>query len=83
MIAKAKAVGLKVLLGCMIESSIGTTAAAHLAPWADWIDLDGHLHITNDDFTGLLFTPEGQLKMPDRPGIGAVRCESAAKTCLS
>lgn len=83
MIAKAKAVGLKVLLGCMIESSLGTTAAAHLAPWADWIDLDGHLHITNDDFTGLLFTPEGQLKMPDRPGIGAVRCESAAKTCLS
>ena len=80
MIVKAKAEGLKVLLGCMIESSLGTTAAAHLAPWANWIDLDGHLHITNDDFTGLLFTPEGQLKMPNRPGIGAVRSEFSTAT---
>lgn len=72
MIAKAKAEGLKVLLGCMVESSLGTTAAAHLAPWADWIDLDGHLHISNDDFTGLQIDAEGRLHMPDRPGIGAV-----------
>lgn len=71
MIAKAKAEGLKVLLGCMIESSLGTTSAAHLASWADWIDLDGHLHISNDDFTGLQFTADGQLMMPDLPGIGA------------
>lgn len=72
MIAKAKAEGLNVLLGCMVESSLGTTAAAHLAPWADWIDLDGHLHISNDDFTGLQIDAEGRLHMPDRPGIGAV-----------
>lgn len=72
MIATAREQGLKVLLGCMIESSLGTTAAAHLAPWADWMDLDGHLHITNDDFTGLQFSPEGALLMPDRSGIGAV-----------
>lgn len=71
MISKARAEGLKVLLGCMIESSLGTTAAAHLAPWSDWIDLDGHLHILNDDFAGIDFTPEGRLQMPDRPGIGA------------
>lgn len=71
MIAKAKAEGLKVLLGCMIESSLGTTSAAHLASWADWIDLDGHLHISNDDFTGLQFTSDGQLMLPDLPGIGA------------
>ena len=50
----------------------GTTAAAHLAPWADWIDLDGHLHISNDDFTGLQIDAEGRLHMPERPGIGAV-----------
>lgn len=73
MIEKARAEGLKVLLGCMIESSLGTTAAAHLAPWADWIDLDGHLHISNDDFCGLRFTESGDLEMPDRPGIGAVK----------
>jgi L-alanine-DL-glutamate epimerase-like enolase superfamily enzyme len=72
MIAKAKSQGLKVLLGCMVESSLGTTAAAHLAPWADWIDLDGHLHISNDDFTGLQIDAEGRLHTPDRPGIGAV-----------
>ena len=71
-IAKARAEGLKVLLGCMIESSLGTTAAAHLAPWADWIDLDGHLHISNDDFIGLQFTSSGELEMPLRSGIGAV-----------
>jgi len=73
MIAKAKAEGLQVLLGCMVESSLGTTAAAHLAPWADWIDLDGHLHISNDDFEGLRFTDSGDQMMPERPGIGAVR----------
>lgn len=72
MIAKAKAEGLKVLLGCMIESSLGITAAAHLAPWADWIDLDGHLHISNDDFTGLQIDADGRLQMPGRPGIGAM-----------
>lgn len=72
MIAKAKAEGLKVLLGCMVESTLGTTAAAHLAPWSDWIDLDGHLHISNDDFNGLQLDAEGRLHLPDRPGIGAV-----------
>jgi L-alanine-DL-glutamate epimerase-like enolase superfamily enzyme len=72
MIAQARAVGLKVLLGCMIESSLGTTAAAHLAPWADWIDLDGHLHIANDDFSGLQVSSTGDLEMPPRSGIGAV-----------
>lgn len=72
MIATARQHGLKVLLGCMIESSLGTTAAAHLAPWADWIDLDGHLHVANDDFDGLRFDAHGTLIMPDRPGIGAV-----------
>jgi L-alanine-DL-glutamate epimerase-like enolase superfamily enzyme len=71
MISQARAEGLKVLLGCMIESSLGTTAAAHLAPWSDWIDLDGHLHISNDDFEGIVFTPEGRLQMPEKPGIGA------------
>jgi L-alanine-DL-glutamate epimerase-like enolase superfamily enzyme len=72
MIEAARAEGLGVLLGCMIESSLGTTAAAHLAPWADWIDLDGHLHVLNDDFDGLRFSGTGELCMPERPGIGAV-----------
>ncbi|MDB6120747.1 MAG: Mandelate racemase/muconate lactonizing protein [Verrucomicrobiaceae bacterium] len=54
MIATAREHGLKVLLGCMIESSLGTAAAAHLAGSVDLIDLDGHLYVANDDFAGLL-----------------------------
>lgn len=64
MIAMAKARGLKVLLGCMIESSLGTAAAAHLAGCVDWIDLDGHLYVANDDFAGLIrFDANGALRL--------------------
>ncbi|MFC5454127.1 enolase C-terminal domain-like protein [Prosthecobacter fluviatilis] len=72
MVEAAKEQSLQVLLGCMIETSLGTTAAAHLAPWADWIDLDGHFYVTNDDYTGLMYDACGKLMMPNRPGIGAV-----------
>lgn len=67
-VARARHLG--VLLGCMIESSVGVTAAAHFAPLADWIDLDGHLFVANDDFDGLHFDEHGNLIMPQRPGIG-------------
>ncbi|MFN0078868.1 MAG: enolase C-terminal domain-like protein [Prosthecobacter sp.] len=73
MIAAAREHSLQILLGCMIETSLGTTAAAHLAPWADWIDLDGHFYVANDDFTGIEYDENGNLLMPDRPGIGAVK----------
>lgn len=73
MIAAAKEHSLQILLGCMIETSLGTTAAAHLAPWADWIDLDGHFYVADDDFTGIEYDENGTLVMPDRPGIGAVK----------
>lgn len=72
MIGKARAQGLQILLGCMIETSLGTTAAAHLAPWADWIDLDGHFYVADDDFEGITYDATGNLLMPNRPGIGAV-----------
>ncbi|MDZ4406285.1 enolase C-terminal domain-like protein [Prosthecobacter sp.] len=72
MIETARAHSLQILLGCMIETSLGTTAAAHLAPWADWIDLDGHFYVANDDFTGIEYDAHGTLLMPDRPGIGAI-----------
>jgi len=73
MIAAAREHNLQILLGCMIESSLGTTAAAHLATWADWIDLDGHLYLADDDFTGIEYDSSGHLSMPSGPGIGAVR----------
>lgn len=75
MILAARVHQMKVILGCMIESSIGTTAAAHLAPLADWIDLDGHLYVANDDYEGIRYEEHGRLVMPDAPGIGVSRRE--------
>lgn len=74
MIQVARSHGLGVLLGCMIESSIGITAAAHLAPWADYADLDGHLYLASDDYQGVTFDRNGCLIMPDAPGLGVRSC---------
>ncbi|MCS7038331.1 MAG: dipeptide epimerase [Anaerolineae bacterium] len=67
---RAKALGLRVLLGCMIETSLGVTAAFHLAALADWIDLDSPLLIVNDPFVGVAYDPAGRMRLPDRAGIG-------------
>ncbi len=70
MIRFARDLGMKVMLGCMIESSVGVTAAAHLASLADWIDLDGHLYVANDDYEGIAYDAMGDMIMPARAGIG-------------
>jgi L-alanine-DL-glutamate epimerase-like enolase superfamily enzyme len=49
----ARGAGLKTMIGCMVESSVGITAAAHLAELADCLDLDGNLLIENDPFEGV------------------------------
>ena len=72
MIRACRERSLPVLLGCMIESSLGLTAAAHLAPWATWIDLDGHFFVANDDYAGLTYDAAGVLAMPGGYGIGAL-----------
>ncbi|MFH1422339.1 MAG: dipeptide epimerase [Planctomycetota bacterium] len=69
MIHAAKSAGLKVMLGCMIESSISVTAAAQLSPLVDYADLDGNLLIKNDPFRGVL-VENGKLILPDSHGIG-------------
>ena len=69
MIQIARALQLKVMLGCMIESSVGVAAAAHLAPLADYADLDGNLLIANDPFTGLGMD-RGKILLPEAPGLG-------------
>lgn len=69
MIHLARAHGLLVMLGCMIESSLGITAAAHLTPLVDYADLDGNLLIANDPYTGVTLD-KGKLILPKRPGIG-------------
>jgi L-alanine-DL-glutamate epimerase-like enolase superfamily enzyme len=70
MISIARALGLQVMLGCMIESSIAITAAAHLGPFVDHLDLDGNLLISNDPFTGAVCDPNGRLHLPELPGLG-------------
>ena len=71
-IAVARALGMKVLLGCMVETRLAVTAAAHLAPLADFADLDGHLNVANDPFDGLE-VERGAIRLPERPGLGVVR----------
>ncbi len=71
MITVARVHGLSVMIGCMIESSLGITAAAHLTPLVDYADLDGNLLIANDPYTGVTLE-EGRLLLPERPGIGVL-----------
>ena len=71
-IATARALDLQVMIGCMIETSIGVTAAAHIAPLCDHADLDGPLLIANDPFVGARY--EGaRLRLPPGPGLGVSR----------
>lgn len=72
MIQIARAHGLKTMLGCMIESSIGITAAAHLSPLVDYADLDGNLLIANDPYSGVR-VEAGRLVLPNLPGLGLER----------
>lgn len=69
MITQAKALGLKVMLGCMNETSIGTAAIAQLAPLADYIDMDGPLLLAEDIATGVSFD-SGKILYTDLPGLG-------------
>ena len=66
----ARALHFGVFLGCMVESSLGIAAAAHLAPLADWVDLDGHLLLSDDPFEGLRLEDGRVLPDPDAPGLG-------------
>ncbi len=71
MIHTARAHGLKVMLGCMIESSVGIAAAAHLGSLADYLDLDGNLLVTNDPYEGIRLE-KGRLYLSDLPGLGVI-----------
>ena len=66
----ARAHGLKVMLGCMVESGLGISAAAQIATLADTLDLDGNLLLTTDPFNGVA-AHHGQLELPAGPGLGA------------
>ncbi len=78
MLRRARQLGLRVMLGCMVETSLGTTAMAHLAGLADWLDLDAPLLIGNDPFVGVTFDRNGRMAVPDLPGIGVRRTADSA-----
>lgn len=69
MIQLAREMNLNVMLGCMIETSVAITAAAHLSPLVDYADLDGHLLINNDPYTGAR-VEGGRLILPSAFGLG-------------
>ncbi len=68
----ARSLGLKVMIGCMTETSCAISAASHLSPMCDWADLDGALLIKNDIFDGMKVI-DGKVTLPARPGIGVVK----------
>lgn len=72
MIAAARTHGMLVMAGCMVESSLGITAAAHLAPLLDYVDLDGAALLADDPFTGATIE-RGVLRIPEEPGFGVSR----------
>lgn len=75
----AKALHFGVFLGCMVESSLGIAAAAHLAPLADYVDLDGHLLLADDPFAGLRFEGGRVLPDPEAPGLGVERVDERSR----
>ncbi len=69
MIHTARACDLKIMIGCMVESSVGISAGAQIAPLADYVDLDGNLLVTNDPYSGLELK-KGKWILNDLPGLG-------------
>ena len=75
LLRRGQSLGLRIMLGCMMETSIGVTAMAHLAGAADWLDLDAPLLVANDPFEGVIIDQQARLQLPQRPGIGVIKRE--------
>ena len=72
MVTLARALDMKVMVGCMTETSCAITAASQFSPAVDFADLDGSLLIANDRFKGMEVV-KGKITLPDLPGIGVVK----------
>ncbi len=70
MIREARELGLKVMVGAMNESTIGSAAIAHLMPLVDYVDADGPLLLEEDIATGLHYAPDGRILTAGSPGLG-------------
>ena len=73
MVHCARGLGLQVMLGCMVESTVGVAAAVQLAPLCDYVDLDGAALLANDPFRGPGLEPDGSLRFNAEPGLGVER----------
>ena len=69
MLTLAESLGMKVMIGCMTETSCAVSAAAQLSPKCEWADLDGNLLISNDPYSGVQVV-DGKVILIDQPGIG-------------
>jgi L-Ala-D/L-Glu epimerase len=69
----ARANGMGVMLGCMLETTLGIAAAVQLAPLVDWVDLDGAALLANDPFLGPGIGEDGRLRFNQEPGLGVSR----------
>jgi L-alanine-DL-glutamate epimerase-like enolase superfamily enzyme len=72
MITVARALGMKVMIGCMTETSCAVSAASQLSPLVDWADLDGNLLISNDIYKGMEVI-DGKVTLNELPGIGITK----------
>jgi L-alanine-DL-glutamate epimerase-like enolase superfamily enzyme len=75
MIHVARAHDLRIMVGCMIESSVGISAAAQIGSLVDYLDLDGNLLVANDPYEGVKLE-KGRLYLSDSPGLGVAPKES-------
>ena len=69
MIYTARAHGMLVMLGCMVETSLGIAAAAQLTGLVDFVDLDGAMLLADDPFEGIVYE-SGHIRLPSGPGLG-------------
>jgi L-alanine-DL-glutamate epimerase-like enolase superfamily enzyme len=70
MIARARELGLKIMVGCMTESTVGISAIGQLVPLLDYADMDGALLLADDVAEGVRVGPDGRVRFPDEPGLG-------------
>ena len=69
MVHAARANGIGLMLGCMVETSLGIAAAAHVSGFFDYLDLDGAMLLADDPFDGPVYE-NGRIVLPDAPGLG-------------
>ena len=73
----ARAHGMSLMLGCMVESTVGIAAAVQFAPLVDWVDLDGAALLAKDPFRGPGIGPDGAIRFNKEPGLGVTRAPKA------